>query len=125
MATPEQLQEILQYINMGDIDIPNLYQTPYIVVPTLLGSKQYFFEYYWNNRNNKAYLTIYTIENEKRIYFIKNVCLIRDMVISDKIYNINWNGVLKFQNKNNINDISYTIKDISEKFKLFYCYSEE
>lgn len=119
----EQLSEQLLSLKMGDINIPNLYQTPYIICPTVLGNQQYFLEYFWNNRENKVYLSIYKIVNYTKQYYLKNVRLIPNIFLNNYIRNTDWEGFLHFTNIDGNNDISYTIKDISEKFKLVYGYS--
>lgn len=128
MATVEEIisrmEQDLSELKLSDIQIPDLYTSPYIVCPTTLGNQQYFLEYYWNNRSEKAYLSIYRITNNIKEYFIKNICLIPNMFIDTYIYNTEWTGFLQFINQDGVSDISYTIKDISSKFKLLYGYSE-
>lgn len=123
--TLDIIQNLLNNSLNYDINIPNLYENPYIIVPTLLGNQQYYFEYYWNNRAEKAYLSIFKIQNEERIYYIKNVLLLKDLVISKKIKNNDWVGFLVFQSQDGTDDVFYTIKDISTRFKLFYAYTAE
>lgn len=119
-----QLQEEWQYLRLQDIFLPDIYETPYVIEPVTLGNQQYFFEYIWNNRSERVYLSIYLISNAEREYFVKNICLIPGIEISKNIKKPSWNGILLFQNQDNIQDVSYTIKDISTKFKLLYGYTD-
>ena len=41
------------------IEIPDLNESPYMIVPVVLNNKTYYFEYKWNIREQKVYLAIY------------------------------------------------------------------
>lgn len=120
-----QLSTSLSNATFYTIPIPNLYLTPYIICPITLGNQQYYFEYYWNNRTSLAYISIYKISNGDIKYYVKNISLKPYIFISDYIKDQDWVGILSFENIDNNFDISYTIKDISEKFQFLYSIPED
>ena len=104
------------------ISIPNIYETPYCSMDVILDNTNFTFEYNYNIRADKTYLTIYRIENEEKIYLVKSFQLStfsgnilrnsQDTAIS---------GGLFFENKNNsVNDSEPTIKNISTDYQLSY-----
>lgn len=120
----EILNASINNMRLVTISIPDIYTTPHCISPVVLNYQQYYFEYNWNTRSELLYLSIYTINNNVRNYFVKNISLINNIKISDYITNQNWDGLLQFTNINDGTDISYTIKDVSKKFYLMYWYSE-
>ena len=101
------------------ITIPNIFDTPYIVVPQTLVENTYYFEYQWNIRHEVLYLSIYTLNDEEQVYLVKKIALINNVEISRYIIDDNWVGGLWFQSDKSY-DFGYNIKTVSDDFYLFY-----
>ena len=120
-----EIEYLVNNVTVKNIQIPNMFLNPYVIIPIVLKDKQYFFEYYWNFRSELVYLSIYLINNNQKKYIISNISLIKGMSISDYIHDDDWNGSLDFTNIDYSDEDFYTAKDISEKFQLIYGYLED
>jgi len=106
-------------MDLYKISIPNLYEKPYTIQDVLLNNKVYYFEYFWNIRHIKAYLSIYILDNNIRTYILRNTCLTNGMHISKNIKYDNWVGDLYFTtDKLDFND--YNRQDITSNFYILY-----
>lgn len=100
-------------------DIPNMYQSPYSVIPYTVNSKDFFFEFDWNIREAKAYLSIYYVEDNQVIYILRPTSLTYGYNLAKNIRDKNWIGEL-FLYPYNEDVIEYNIKNISTDFALMY-----
>lgn len=108
------------------INIPDLLKNPYIIQPVSLGGELYFFEYKWNIRYGRAFLSIFKKENGTQKYFVKNICLIPQLSISDNIHDTNWSGLLTFGNQiGGSNAVDYRQDTINIDFDIKYFAEEE
>lgn len=111
-------------MNIVSIPIPDLLNYPFTTQMVQLGNQLYFFQFFWNIRHSRAYLSIYTKKNEELYYLVKNICLTPSIVISQHIQDTDWNGTLIFApildgieedyRQDNINtefDIKYTTEE--------------
>ena len=101
------------------IKIPNIFDTPYVIIPQTLLDSTYYFEYQWNIRHELLYLSIYTLNDEEKIYLVKNIALINRVEISRYIISDNWKGLLRLYSDKSY-DFGYNIKTVSDDFYLFY-----
>lgn len=104
------------------ISIPNIYETPYCSMDVILDNVNFTFEYNYNIRADKTYLTIYRIENEQKIYLVKGFQLstFSGNILRNSKDNIIFGGLF-FENKNNSsNDSEPTINNISTDYQLSY-----
>lgn len=104
------------------ISIPNIYEQPYCYMDVTLDNVNFIFEYNYNIRADKIFLSIYRIENEEKIYLVKSFLL---STFSGNIFQNSTDskisGGLFFENKNNsANDSESTIKNISTDYQLLY-----
>lgn len=106
-------------MDLYEIQIPDLFENPYIIKNHVLNNKTYYFEYTWNNRQDKAYLSIYYLENNIKTYILRGLCLKNWINISNHIYYENWIGELFFTSYN-LDMIDYTPTTISTDFFLLY-----
>lgn len=108
------------------ISIPNIYETPYCLVDVVLDNVNFIFEYNYNIRADKTYLSIYRLQGEERIYLVKSFQLSTfsgDILSNTKDTTIS--GKLFFERKSDsTNDAEPTIKNISTDYQLSYA-SEE
>lgn len=102
------------------IEIPDLLNNPYIIQPVKFNNQLYFFEYRWNIRYGRAFLSIYIKENNVPKYFIKNICLIPQMVLSNNIRDNNWSGALTFASKVDRDAVDYRQDTINIDFDIKY-----
>lgn len=116
---------MLDISNFLSIEIPNLLNNPYVIQPVSLNNQLYFFEYRWNIRYGRAFLSVYTKENNTPKYFIKNVCLIPQMVLSDNIRDNDWSGALTFALKIDRDVVDYRQDTINVDFDIKYISEEE
>ena len=107
------------------IEIPDLLNNPYVIQPVSLNNQLYFFEYRWNIRYGRAFLSIYTKENNAPKYLIKNICLLPQISLSDHIKEDSWNGDLTFALKLNRNASDYRQDTINIDFDIKYFTEEE
>lgn len=110
--------ENIQYLQ---IQIPDLNNTPYIIKSIVLNEKTYYFEYFWNLRHGKAYLSIYLIVDNNKVYLVKNRHLTIFLNVSEYIFDSeNWSGNLFFDSIDSSYISDYTQQNISEKYILRY-----
>lgn len=109
----------LEFTNNLILELPNLYETPYCVVPYVIDSKDYFFEFTWSIRQEKCYLSIYYLENQERVYLIKNRLLKTDLDLTKFARNENWKGLL-FLYPYNDSVSEYNIKNFHTDFALMF-----
>lgn len=102
------------------IQIPNLLQNPYITQMVQLNNQLYFFQFFWNIRQERAYLSIYKKQNEELVYLIKNICLIPNIELSKKIHDTEWQGRLYFQTVLSGQEADYRQDNIDTEFTLNY-----
>lgn len=106
-------------MDLYKIELPNLYESPYIIKQETINNKVFYFEYFWNVRQDKAYLSIYLMDGNIKTYICKSICLTNGIDISNKIKYDNWVGKLYFlTDKLDLND--YAPQDISSNFYLLY-----
>ena len=103
------------------IDIPNLSTSPYSITPVVLNNKTYYFEYKWNIREQKAYLSIYILIDNSKVFMLKNIGL---MVYNDVAKYIhdkdNWSGLLYLKPIKISNFDNYNQQNISTDYQLSY-----
>jgi len=93
------------------IEIPNLSDMPYVSVPLILNNKIYYFEYIWNIRHEKAYLSIYMLVDNNKKYIVSNSCLTLFNNITRYVTDLeNWSGELYLKPKS---------------FSVFYDYKQD
>lgn len=102
------------------ISIPDLSDTPYCTHVHILNNRSYYFEYFWNIRHGKAYLSIYIILNDEKVYLIRNQGLTCDLEISKNINNENWSGYLYFSGIDISQEYDYSQDNISTNYQLIY-----
>ena len=103
------------------IAIPDLDSTPYCIVTQVLNNTTYYFEYTWNIRHDKAYLSIYIILNDEKIYLLRNKLLTVGINLSKYIYNSdNWTGNLYFEYSDFSYNFDYNQNNISTDYVLRY-----
>lgn len=103
------------------IEIPDLNESPYSIIPVILNNKTYYFEYKWNIREQKAYLSIYILINNSKVFMLRNIGL---MVYNDVAKYIhdkdNWSGEL-FIKPISLDTVSnYNQQNISTDYQLSY-----
>lgn len=106
-------------MDLYEIEIPDLFENPYVIKSHVLNNKTYYFEYTWNNRQDNAYLSIYYLENNLKTYILRGLRLRNWINISNHIYYENWIGELFFTSYN-LDMIDYTPTTISTDFFLLY-----
>lgn len=107
-------------MNIVSIEIPNLLKSPYIIQPVLLNNQTYFFQYFWNLRQSRAYLSIYKKNNNDLEYLIKNLCLIPQIELSKYIRQPNWKGSLGFGSIIGGQELDYRQDNIHTEFQIVY-----
>ena len=108
---------------MYTIELPDISETPYIVVPTVIGDTKYYFEYRWNIRAELATLSIYTINDGETKYVCKNQFLVYGHDVTQYTDYEDWNASLSFCSKN-MNTEEYTQTSFSTDFQLEYVETE-
>lgn len=122
-VTLNDLLTSISEIYIKEIIIPDLKQNPFVISPISLKNQQYYFEFFWNERQERCHLSIFRLIDGVRKYYIKDISLINNMKVSQYIKNTDWEGILYFENIGLIFDTDYTINDISESFILRYIVS--
>lgn len=107
-------------VNISSIQIPDLLNSPFVTQIVQLNSQLYFFQFHWNIRHSRAYLSIYTKKDEELNYLVKNICLIPSIVISKYIKDLNWVGTLTFAPILNGLEEDYRQDNISTDFDIKY-----
>ncbi len=103
------------------INIPDIYKTPYVTVQQVINNESYFFEYSWNIRHEKLYLSIYLLDNDEQEYLVKNMLLTFGINIAQYIINDRWSGGLFLKTINpRFYYYDYDINSISEEFYFYY-----
>ena len=103
------------------IQIPNLDNEPYSIIPIVLNNKTYYFEYKWNIREEKAYLSIYLLIDNSKLYLIKNRGLVLFYDLTKHIQDRdNWSGELYLKPINISNYYNYNQNNISTDYELSY-----
>src|SRR5574344_1491483 len=106
-------------MNITTIEIPDLNNSPYVISSVVLNNKTYLFEYKWSNRQNIAYLSIYYLSNNSKVFLYKSCPLIIGNQIAKYINDLeNWNGILSFYSYNDLELINYTQENISKNYYL-------
>lgn len=102
------------------ISLPKFTKSPYSICIVDLQSQQYYFQFYWNNRHQRCYLSIFRLEDGVRKYYLKNKSLKIGLNLSKYVYNEDWEGVLRVDSYTNNAYDDYTMSDIHEKIILTY-----
>lgn len=113
------------FFNYLTISLPNMLDNPYIVQQVELGGNLYFFEYTWNIRHEKVYLSIFTKRDNEDYYFVRNKCLINGNEISKYIYDTEWSGKLLFAQIENLDEADYRVDNFHTDFCINYFADEE
>lgn len=119
-VTFDDLMASLDSLYTKEITIPDLTNSPFVISPIDLKNQQYYFEFFWNERQQKCFLSIFRLSDSQRIYYVKNICLRNGLEISKHINKTDWEGLLYFESIMLIFDDDYIINDIGEKFVLRY-----
>lgn len=120
VITLQDLTEQIALLNYLHINIPNMVDTPYTISPIVLIDQQYYFEFHWNIRQQRCYLSIFKIQDDQRIYYVKNRVLLNNMEVSKYITKTDWVGTLYFNSISDSYSEDYNQNDISEKFILTF-----
>ena len=103
------------------IEIPDLSESPYMIVPVVLNNRTYYFEYKWNIREQKAYLSIYILINNTKNYLFRSAGLYLYNDIAKYIYDAdNWSGELYFRPISLDKTSNYNQQNISTDYQLSY-----
>lgn len=119
-VTLEDLNTILNNTYRQEFLLPDLSQNPYIINMVSLKNQQFYFEYMWNIRDGRAYLSIYKIQDSEKDYYLKNRRLINNINLSKYIRKMDWTGGLYFTSVIQDYKQDYDITTLSENFKLVY-----
>lgn len=119
-VTINDLIELVGETYSKEISLPNMTQTPYLIMPVDLKNQQYYFYFYWNIRHQRCYLSVFKLVDGARVYFIKNKGLVNGIKLSKYIFDTDWNGALSFESISDDEKDDYTINDMHEKFVLRY-----
>ena len=107
-------------LDYQEIKLPNLLQHPYVVQQVELNGILYFFEYMWNIRHEKAYLSIYSKISGIDFYLVRNVCLICGLELSKHILDEDWQGRLFFAPDSEYEETEYRVDNFHDKFHINY-----
>lgn len=115
---------------MGELDylsieLPNLLNYPYTINQIVLNNTLYFFEYYWNIRHQRAYLSIYIKIDNIEFYIIRNICLINGLELSKYVTDTDWSGRLFFAVNEDSTEQDYQISNFHTDFHLNYFAGEQ
>lgn len=102
------------------INLPKFTKSPYTISLISLKNQQYYFQFFWNNRQERCYLSIFKITDGVREYYLKNKMLRNGIELSKYIFKTDWDGLLVVDSITNNFDDDYTMADIHEKFVLTY-----
>lgn len=110
---------------MGELDyleiqVPDLLNNPYVINQVVLNNTSYFFEYTWNIRHERVYLSIYYKIANVEFYLIRNVCLLNSLEISKYINDTDWTGKLYFAVNTDSDEVDYRIDNFHTDFHLNY-----
>ena len=114
--------EAIENVPYYSLEIPNLSDTPYIIKSEVLNNRTYYFEYFWNNRHQRAYLSIYILSNSEKVYLMRNKSLLPLINLSKYIINDNenWSGSLYFDSTDLGQGYNYNQENISTEYQLRY-----
>jgi len=112
----------LEYVT---INLPNILQHPYIVEQVELNGNLYFFEFAWNIRHEKVYLSIFTKKDNEDYYYVRNICLVNGIEISKHIYDTDWSGKLFFAQIENLDETEYRVDNFHTDFCINYFADED
>jgi hypothetical protein len=102
-----------------EINIPDINENPFVISPIVLNNRTYYFEYRWNVRDNSAYLSIYYLSNNSKIYLLRNSKLIVGNIISKHINDLeNWDGLLSLWNYDELTMENYSQANLSTDYFL-------
>lgn len=118
--TLDDLINSLNSLNNTVINIPDMVENPYVIMPQVLSDQQYYFEFHWSIRQQRCFLSLYKIKDDERIYYVKNKALLNQMDVSKYITATDWTGNLWFESINDNELLDYTQKDIGNNFVLKY-----
>lgn len=109
-----------------NISIPNLSETPYVIQDVVLENKIYYFEYFWNIRHDKAYLSIYILSDNSRVYLIRNKLLTNRIILNKYMVGENnyLDGILSFWDNSGSLTYDYSQQNISTDFYIKYAYGD-
>ena len=103
------------------IEIPDLNESPYVIIPVVLNNKNYYFEYKWNIREQKAYLAIYILVNNTKNYLLRSIGITLYNNITKHIHDAdNWSGELYFKPISLDTISNYNQQNISTDYQLSY-----
>lgn len=103
------------------IEIPDLSESPYVIVPVVLNNRTYYFEYKWNIREQKAYLAIYILIDNTKNYLLRSMGLSLYNDVAKHINDAdNWSGELYFKSISLDEISSYNQQNISTDYQLSY-----
>lgn len=103
------------------IEIPDLSEYPYMIVPVVLNNRTYYFEYKWNIREQKAYLAIYILVNNNKTYLIHSLGLTLYNDVAKYIHDAdNWSGELFLKPISLDTTYNYNQQNISRDYQLSY-----
>lgn len=103
------------------IEIPDLNESPYMIVPVVLNNKTYYFEYKWNIREQKVYLAIYILINNNKTYLLRSLGLTLYNDIAKYIHDAdNWSGELFLKPVSLDTTSNYNQQNISSNYELSY-----
>lgn len=104
---------------MYKIELPNISELPYQVVPTVIGDIKFYFEYRWNIRAELVSLSIYSIDDGVVKYVCKNQFLVYGHDVSKYTDYDGWNASLSLCSKD-MNTMEYTQTSFNTDFELEY-----
>ena len=119
-VTLDDLAQQIAALDVLHINIPNMIDTPYTISPVVLVDQQYYFEYQWNIRQQRCYLSVFKTHDNQRIYYVKNRVLLNGLEVSRYIKETDWVGTLYFESVSDSYGEDYNQNDISEKFVLTF-----
>lgn len=119
-VTLQEITDTLANMYIKEISIPDLINNPYVVALIDLKNQQYYFEFYWNIRQQRCYLSLFRLQDGVREYYIKNRMLLNNINLSKYITKEDWEGLLYLESITGNYQDDYTINDIGDKFVLRY-----
>lgn len=116
------MSDTIVYPQITVISIPDLNENPYIIQDVILNNKTYYFEYFWNIRHNKAYLSIYILIDNEKVYLIRNkqLTILINLTKYIDMSNDYWAGNLYFCSKDVSNICDYNQQNIYTDYQIIY-----
>lgn len=120
------LSQLINDTYIVDITIPDMSKSQYLITAIQLKNQQYYFEYFWNNRTELLYLSIYKFIDGEKDYYLKNMSLINNVELSRYINRTDWEGSLYLKTINSpLINIEYHQDTINQIFYLKYVTDNE